>query len=235
MESSDQGRRTGGGPVRVLVIDDEDLARRSVANGLHAAGMETIEAADGVSGLERALHDGPDLVLLDLRLPKLEGEEVLERLRRSSAVPVIVISAKREEDDRVAALDRGADDYLVKPFTIRELVARVRAVLRRIEPEPATIVLGDVSIDVAARAATRGEARVPLTPQEFAVLECLARHRGRIVSRAMLEAAIHPGEPVPPPDLVTNIVDVLVLRLRRKLGADLITTRRGQGFIIDVH
>jgi DNA-binding response OmpR family regulator len=151
-----------------------------------------------------------------------------------SAVPVIVVSAKREEDDRVTALDLGADDYLVKPFSVRELLARIRAVLRRSDTETATsVTIGEVTIDFASCSASRGGTRVALTAQEFAALGCLVRRRGRIVTRAMLEAAIHPGEAPPPDDLVTNIVDVLVLRLRKKLGHDLITTRRGQGFIID--
>jgi two-component system OmpR family response regulator len=219
--------------LRVLVIDDEDAARRAVAAGLSDAGYDVLEAADGVTGLEQAVRAGVDLVVLDLRLPGLAGEHVLDQLRLTSPVPVIVTSAKREEDDRVAALDLGADDYLVKPFTVRELLARIRAVLRRSEPQEAVVTIGGVTIDFAGRTATCGGARAPLTAQEFAVLDCLARHRGRIVTRGMLEAIIHPGESPPAPDLVTNIVDVLVLRLRKKLGHDLITTRRGQGFIID--
>lgn len=226
--------RPGAPPPRVLVIDDEEAARRAVAQGLREAGCEVLEAADGVAGLEAALSGRLDLLILDLRLPGLAGEHVLARLREVSGIPVIVISAKREEDDRVAVLDLGADDYLVKPFTVRELLARIRAVLRRSEGEMATTVsIGDVKVNFSAHTASREGVRVPLTGQEFAVLACLARHRGRLVTRAMLEEAIHPGEPLPPPDLVTNIVDVLVLRLRKKLGHDLITTRRGRGFIVD--
>jgi len=219
--------------IRVLVIDDEDAARQAVAAGLREAGCDVLEAADGVTGLEQAVRAGVDLVVLDLRLPGLAGERVLNQLRLTSAVPVIVTSAKREEDDRVAVLDHGADDYLVKPFTVRELLARIRAVLRRSEPQEAVVTIGGVTIDFGSHTATCGGARVALTAQEFAVLDCLARHRGQIVTRAMLEAVIHPGESPPPPELVTNIVDVLVLRLRKKLGHDLITTRRGQGFVID--
>jgi DNA-binding response OmpR family regulator len=158
---------------------------------------------------------------------------VLATLRRSSDVPVIVISSKRHEDDRVAVLDLGADDYLVKPFTVRELAARIRAVLRRSDGDvTAAATIGEVTIDFASGTASRGGDAVTLTAQEFALLACLVRHRGRIVSRAMLEAAIHPGE-TPLEDAVSNVVDVLVLRLRRKLGRDLITTRRGQGFLVD--
>lgn len=220
--------------TRVLVVDDEEAARRSVAQGLRDEGWEVMEAADGPTGLEAAVRGRPDAVLLDLRLPGLEGEQVLRQLRQVSRVPVIVISAKRAEDDRVGALDMGADDYLVKPFTLRELVARVRAVLRRVEGDPpAAVTIGDVAVDLAARVASRGGTRVALAAQEFAVLECLVRHRGRLVTRAMLETVLHPGES-PPPDAVSNVIDVVVLRLRKKLGQGLITTRRGQGFIIDV-
>lgn len=222
-----------GVTATVLVIDDEEAARRAVAHGLVAAGLKVLEAADGPAGLELALRAAPDLVVLDLRLPGLAGEQLLERLRRVSDVPVIVISAKREEDDRVAALDHGADDYLVKPFTVRELLARIRAVLRRSESGPApTITIGPVTIDFQARAASRDGQRVPLTAQEFNVLGHLAHHRGRLVTRGALEELIHPGES-PPEGSVSNVVDVLVLRLRKKLGHDLIATRRGLGFIID--
>ncbi len=219
--------------MRVLVIDDEDTARRAVAQGLRAAGVEVLEAADGPTGLAKALAGGVDLVVLDLRLPGMEGETVLATLRRTSAMPVIVVSSKRHEDDRVGVLDLGADDYLVKPFTIRELEARIRAVLRRSEGDvTSAATIGDVTLHFSSRTATHCGDPVALTAQEFSLLACLVHHRGRIVSRAMLEEAIHPGEAVPE-EMVSNVVDVLVLRLRRKLGRDLITTRRGQGFIID--
>jgi len=224
---------TAGGPVRLVVVDDEDSARRAVAHGLRAAGYEVLEAADGTTGLAIILEGGIDLVVLDLRLPGIDGETVLATLRRSSDVPVIVISSKRHEDDRVAVLDLGADDYLVKPFPVRELAARIRAVLRRSDGDVAAVAtIGEVTIDFASGTASRAGDAVTLTAQEFALLACLVRHRGRIVSRAMLEAAIHPGE-TPLEDAVSNVVDVLVLRLRRKLGRDLITTRRGQGFLVD--
>lgn len=219
-------------PIRVLVIDDEAAAREAVARGLRDAGYEVAEAADGTAGLELAIRDRPDLVLLDLRLPGLDGEQVLARLRQESRVPVIVISAKRTEDDRITSLDLGADDYLVKPFTVRELQARIRAVLRRSDPEVTAVTIGEVTVDFPSRTATRAGSRVALTAQEFVVLGCLARHRGRIVTRGMLEEVIHPGESLPD-DMVSNVVDVIVLRLRKKLGHDLITTRRGQGFIVD--
>ena len=149
---------------------------------------------------------------------------------RSSAVPVIVVSARRGENDRVEALNLGADDYLTKPFTVRELLARIRAVLRRSENEVTTVIMvGDVAIDLASKTASRNGERILLTPMEFDVLLYLARRRGKLVSRDVLQKVIHPDEAHD----VSNVIDVIVLRLRKKLGRDLITTRRGQGFIID--
>lgn len=232
-------RRMQGDAVaatRVLVIEDEEASRRAIAQGLLEAGCDVAEAGDGVSGLEAALAGRADVVVLDLRLPRLDGEHLLEKLRRASAVPVIVVSAKRDEDDRIEALNLGADDYLVKPFTMRELLARMRAVLRRREGAvTTTTAVGDVVIDHAARTATVRGAQVPLTALEFDVLACLARRRGRLVSREAIEAVIHPAQAAGAEghEPLSNVVDVIVLRLRKKLGRDLIQTRRGQGFIID--
>jgi two-component system OmpR family response regulator len=217
-------------PTRVLVVEDDEASRRAVVQCLREDGCIVFEAPDGLAGLDLAGRERIDLIVLDLMLPKLDGEHVLERLRRTSAVAVIVVSAKREEDDRVTALELGADDYLTKPFTVRELRARMRAVLRRVEGEvTSAILVGDVMIDLDAKTASRGGTRIALTPMEFDLLVLLARHRGKLVSREQIELAIHAGaEPQ-----VSNVVDVLVLRLRKKLGQELITTRRGHGFIID--
>jgi len=216
--------------LRVLVVEDDAAARDAIRRGLIDRGAEVLEASDGLGALEQATTGDPALVVLDLMLPMLDGEHVIGRLRRMGPLPVIVVSAKRSPDDRVRALDLGADDYLVKPFTMRELVARIRAVLRR-SGSGGELPVGGAAIDLdaAAQAAVRDGRRVPLTAQEFAVLEQLVARRGSIVSRQAIEAAIHPegGE------RVSNLVDVLILRLRKKLGRDLITTRRGQGFIID--
>lgn len=236
ISTASTGPAATGGPPRVLVIEDELAARRALAQGLREAGFEVVEAADGLAGLEAAGRLEFAVVLLDLRLPRLDGEHVLEKLRQQSGVPVIVVSAKRNEHDRIEALNLGADDYLVKPFGLHELLARIRAVLRRTAGEVTTAVqIGAVTIDFRSHAASRGGVRIPLTAQEFAALGCLARRRGQLVSRDTLAAAIQP----PRPDsggaaaTVSNIVDVVVLRLRKKLGRELITTLRGQGFIID--
>ena len=225
---------------RVLVIEDDDATRRAMAQGLGEAGCEVLEAADGLAGLAAATMLAPDIVLLDLRLPKLDGQHVLERLRQTTAVPVIVVSAKREEEDRVTALNLGADDYLVKPFGIRELLARIRAVLRRSTRDVLTAVtIGDLTVDFPSRTAVRAGERILLTAQEFAALACLVERRGQLVTRELLEEALHPHRQTMVDTAmdhalpVSNIVDVIVLRLRKKLGHDLITTRRGLGFMID--
>jgi len=219
-------------PLRVLVVEDDESSRRTLADALRGEGCSVLEAADGVAGLEVAAREPLDLVVLDLLLPRLDGEHMLARLRPGNDVAVIVVSAKRGEDDRVRALDLGADDYLVKPFGVRELLARARAVMRRRLPTPEALVVGDVAIDFGSKTARRGAEKVVLTAKEFELLVHLARCRGRLVSRDELDRVLHPeggggGEDV------SNVVDVLVLRLRRKLGHDLIATRRGQGYIID--
>ena len=219
-------------PLRVLVVEDDAVSRRRLAESLRQEQCVVFEAADGVAGLEIAAREQLDLILLDLLLPRLGGEQMLARLRGGNEVPVIVVSGKRSEEDRVAALDLGADDYLVKPFAVRELLARMRAVLRRSDVPQSILALGDVTIDFGSRTARRGEEKIALTAKEFELLVHLARSRGRLVSREELDRVIHPDASEPRED-VSNVVDVLVLRLRKKLGRDLITTRRGQGFIIE--
>ena len=218
--------------LRVLVVEDDESSRRTLSDALREAGCCVREAADGCAGLEIAAREPLDLVVLDLLLPRLDGEHMLARLRPGNAVAVIVVSAKRGEDDRVTALDLGADDYLVKPFSVRELLARARAVLRRRLPASERLLIGDVTIDFGSQTARRGAEKVVLTAKEFELLVHLARSRGRLVSREELDRAIHPTADGGGAD-VSNVVDVLVLRLRRKLGHGLIATRRGQGYIID--
>jgi two-component system OmpR family response regulator len=217
-------------PLRILVIEDDAASRAALAQCLREEQCIVFGAADGDAGLELALREPLDLVVLDLMLPKLDGIHLLEKLRQRSDVPVIVVSAKRGELDRIEALDLGADDYLTKPFTVRELLARIRAVLRRSDRDSSNIItVGDVGIDLDAKTASRHGVRIPLTPMEFEVLVFLARRRGRLVPRDQVQRLIHPDDTHD----VSNVVDVLMLRLRKKLGRELITTRRGQGFIID--
>ena len=217
-------------PLRILVIEDDAASRAALTQCLREEQCVVFGAGDGATGLDIALREPLDLVVLDLMLPRLDGIHLLEKLRQQSDVPVIVVSAKRGENDRIEALDVGADDYRTKPFTVRELLARIRAVLRRSDRETSTVItVGDVTIDLDAKTASRDGSRIPLTPMEFEVLVFLARRRGKLVPRDQLQKLIHPDEERD----VSNVVDVLLLRLRKKLGRDLIATRRGQGFIID--
>jgi DNA-binding response OmpR family regulator len=216
--------------LRVLVVEDDAASRDAICRGLAAHGGVMLEAVDGVGALQQAAVGKPDVIVLDLMLPMLDGEHVIHRLRQTSDVPIVVVSAKRSEVDRVRALDLGADDYLCKPFSLRELVARLRAVLRRTQRAASTVGLpAGFLLDRSARAVLQDGQRVPLTPQEFAVLDLLVRNRGKIVSRGEIDQVIHPhGEAD-----VSNVIDVIILRLRKKLGRDRIVTRRGQGFLID--
>ncbi len=216
--------------LRVLVIEDDPASRSAIAKSLREMRHTVFEAADGVTGLQIAQAEPLDAVVLDLMLPRMDGISLLTELRRTSRVPVIIVSARRTEDDRVEALDLGADDYLTKPFTVRELLARLRAVVRRTEADTASVVtVGDIVIDFSAKTVSRNGARIPLTATEFEMLTALARHRGEVVPRDVLEKAIRQDGSAH----VSNVVDVIILRLRRKLGRELIATRRGQGFIIE--
>jgi two-component system OmpR family response regulator len=217
--------------LRVLVIEDDSASRLAIVRALREAQHTVFEAADGVTGLEIARGESLDAVVLDLMLPRMDGIRLLTELRQTSRVPVIIVSGRRTEDDRVEALDLGADDYLTKPFTVRELLARLRAVVRRAETDTAAVItLGDIVIDFSAKTVSRDGVRISLTATEFEMLAVLARHRGEVVPRDVLEKAIRQDGSAH----VSNVVDVIILRLRRKLGRELIATRRGQGFIIEL-
>jgi len=220
--------------AHLLIVDDDERIRGLLARFLMRAGFLVTGGRD--AGHARRLLAGLDfdLIVLDVMMPRLDGFALAREVRRlGRAVPILMLTAKGRVEDRVRGLDSGADDYLVKPFTVRELLARIAAVLRRSDGDVAsTVAIGSITIDFPARSASRDGRRVPLTAQEFAVLGHLARHRGRLVTRGALEELLHPGES-PPEGTVSNVVDVIVLRLRKKLGHDLIATRRGLGFIID--
>lgn len=218
-------------PLRALVVEDDPSERQAIARTLRDDSAVVFEAADGFDAL-RVLEQHPiDIALVDLVMPLLDGEQLIRSLRRRGPLPVIVVSAKQGEVDRVRALDLGADDFITKPFFAEELLARIRAVLRRTAPARRSdaIAVGDLTLDAAGRTATRRGVRVALTEQEFLVLRLLVERRGTVVPRDVVDRTIHPDEP---PE-VSNVVDVVILRLRKKLGRDLIVTRRGQGFMID--
>jgi two-component system KDP operon response regulator KdpE len=204
---------------RVLVIDDEPALARALAVNLRAAGWEVEVAHDGRSGLAAAADVHPDVVLLDLGLPDLDGTEVLAGLRGWTSVPVVVLSARQHGDDKVEALDLGADDYVTKPFAMNELMARLRAAVRRGQeaaPEITSLSVGDLEIDFARkRVAKRGD-DVRLTPTEWAFLELLARNVGRLVTREQILREV--WGPVYAKE--THYLRVYAAQLRRKLEDD---------------
>jgi DNA-binding response OmpR family regulator len=172
---------------RILIIEDETPMRTALADVLEGEGYRALTAADGESGLKCAITEKPDLILLDIMMPRLDGFEVCAELRRlSNPVPVLMLTAKGQVEDRVTGLDAGADDYLVKPFSTEELLARVRALLRRTQRQthaPARLKLGDVEIDLARQTAVRGRKQIHLTAKEFSMLRLMAEAAGEPVSR----------------------------------------------------
>jgi DNA-binding response OmpR family regulator len=225
--------------ARILLVEDEPELAHLVARELEAAGYQVRPAGDGRAALEDFAAEPPDLVVLDWLLPGLDGLAVLRRIRETSAVPVLMLTARAEEVDRVLGLEVGADDYLTKPFGSRELVARVRALLRRHERlqeqlaadrarGTATLRLGPLEVDPGAHLARLDGAPLELTRTEFALLDLLLRNRGRAFSRAYLHDAVW-GEPAIEGD---RSVDNAILRLRRKLGplGDAIETVWGVGY-----
>jgi len=217
--------------MRILIVEDEIDLARAVRQGLEEEGFAVDAAHDGESGLYSALTCDYDAIVLDLMLPKVDGWEILRRLRARKKTPVLILTARDAVVDKVRGLDTGADDYLTKPFRLDELIARVRALIRRSAGHPAPIVrLGDIEINTAARTVKKGGEAVVLSPKEYALLELLALHRGSLVTRTMIYDHIYDENE----DTLSNVADVHVANLRRKLGKDLVKTRRGEGYIIDV-
>jgi two-component system, OmpR family, response regulator len=217
--------------VRLLVVEDELDLLRALEKAFREEGYAVDTASDGEDGLFKATTWEYDAIVLDLMLPKLDGGDLLKRLRRVKTTPVLVLTARDALPDRVKGLDMGADDYLVKPFERLELLARLRALVRRSAGQAVSVLaIGDVTIDMASRTVARHGKSVNLTPREYALLEFLALHRGKIVTRTMLYDHLFDENE----DSLSNLLDVHVSNLRKKLGADFIITRRGQGYLIDV-
>lgn len=224
-------------PKTVLVVEDEAPIASAVAARLRADGHRVVIACDGLEALELADELEPDLIVLDLMLPGLDGLEVCRRVQAHRAVPVLMLTAKDTEADLLAGLATGADDYLTKPFSARELAARVNALLRRVDRIAATFASGATSvrafagmqIDVARRQVTGPDGIVHLTPTEFDLLAHLASHAGTVCTRTDLLAAVWGY----PHDAETRTIDSHVRALRRKLGDDVIRTVHGVGYAID--
>lgn len=216
-------------PVRLLVIEDEPDLLSGLAHALRKEGHAVDLASDGEDGLFKALGADYDAIVLDVMLPRLDGWTVLARLRQAKETPVLMLTARDATKDRVRGLDGGANDYLVKPFDMAELLARVRVLLRRgVTVARKTIELGPVRIDVMARAVTLAGEPVTLTAREYALLHYLAARRGDIVTRTELHEHILGDED----STLSNLIDVHVFNLRKKLGPEVIATRRGQGYVI---
>ena len=218
--------------MRIVAIEDDAAIRRMLERGLVAAGHQVMTAESGEDGAILALEDGVDVVLLDIGLPELDGYEVLSRIRsRRTDLPVLMLTARDDIDNKVRALDRGADDYLTKPFAFEELLARIRALSRRSDQSSSTeISAGDVRVDLLARRAWRGQRNVELSNREFALLEYLLRHPGQVLSRTQILFAVWEYDADPS----SNVVDVYIRYLRRKLGEPSpVTTVRGAGYRYD--
>jgi DNA-binding response OmpR family regulator len=218
---------------RILVVEDDteiaDVLRRS----LRHEGYDVRTAEDGVAALGAASEFVPDLVVLDLGLPRLDGVEVCRRLRAEGDVPILILTARTETGDRVEGLDSGADDYIVKPFERDELLARIRALLRRRPPRGvAALTVGDLRLNPDTREVVRGEREIELTNREFELLEYLMRNQRLVVSRQQLLDDVWGYDPT----AMTNTIDVFISNLRRKLEADgeprLLHTKRGAGYVL---
>mgnify|MGYP000380340289 CR=1 FL=1 len=233
METGDPVMEMSG--KRILIVDDERAIRRFLRLILEAHGYAVLEAVDGQEALQLTATQRPDLLLLDLGLPDIDGVEVLRRLREWTGVPVIVLSVREREEDKIAALDAGADDYLTKPFGAGELLARIRAALRRSISPPSDPVfeIGDLRVDLARRLVTRQGQRIELTPTEFALLRVLIQHAGKVLThRQLLRAVWGPGY-----ENDVHLLRVTISNLRRKLEPDpsrprYIQTELGVGYRI---
>ena len=224
-------------PRTILVVEDEPTLRETLAEALEADGFAVVQAADGRAALEQFRAHNPDLVLLDLMLPELSGLEVTRQVRAESSVPIVMLTARDAELDKVVGLELGADDYVTKPFSFRELSARIRAVLRRGEqagtPLPPLVDLGAVQVDLAGHRVLRDGAEIPMKPKVFDLMAFLLRHPGQVVSRDQLLEQVwgydYPGE--------TRTVDVHFHWLRSAVEPEpsnptLIQTVRGVGYVL---
>jgi two-component system OmpR family response regulator len=223
--------------VRILVAEDDEVIADFVSQGLREAGYAVDVASTGPEALKQALDGGYDAAVMDVMLPGLDGLSVIEQLRaKKQRTPVLILSARHTVDDRVKGLQAGGDDYLTKPFAFAELLARLQALLRRSAgtTEPTRLVVGDLTLDLLSRKVERGGRAIELRPREFALLEYLMRHPGRVLSKTMILSHVwgysfDPG---------TNVVDVLVSRLRDQVdegfATKMIHTVRGAGYVLKV-
>jgi DNA-binding response OmpR family regulator len=215
--------------MRILLVEDDQLLGKALETGMRQSGCTVDWVIDGETALE-ALETGTfAAIALDINLPGQSGLEVLKALRRGSAVPVVIMTARDGLEDRIEGLDLGADDYIVKPFDLKELLARLRAVVRRSQGRAqALLSKGDVEMDTSARTVKKGGEWVKLTSREYQILALLMERMGRILSKSEIEEQVYSWDG----DAESNTIEAAVYTLRKKLGRDLITNIRGVGYII---
>lgn len=215
--------------MRILIVEDEPDLLSGLARAIREEGYAVDTAEDGEEGLYKAESWSYDAIVLDVMLPKMDGWEILKRLRKTKKTPVLMLTARDQSRDRVRGLDTGADDYVVKPFDLPELLARLRAIIRRSSNQTTSAIeLGDVSINTAAKTVSIKGEDVPLTAREYALVEYLALHKGEVISRTTLYEHLFDEND----STFSNLLDVHVSNVRKKLGHDFILTRRGQGYSV---
>jgi two-component system OmpR family response regulator len=216
--------------MRILIVEDEPDLLASLAQALREAGYAVDTAANGRDGWFNAEGTDYDAIVLDVMLPGLDGWEILKRLRQIKQTPVLTLTARDQTRDRVKGLDTGADDYVVKPFDLEEIFARLRAIIRRSKHKTTNVIeIGDVKIDTAARVVSLKSKPVELTAREYSLVEFMALHRGEVVTRTQLYEHLFDEND----DSFSNLLDVHVSNVRKKLGAEFIVTRRGHGYCIE--
>lgn len=216
--------------MRILIVEDEPDLLSGLAQALREEGYAVDTASDGEDGLYKAENYDYDAVVLDVMLPKLDGWEILARLRKTKKTPVLMLTARDQSRDRVRGLDTGADDYVVKPFDLPELFARLRALIRRSANKTTNVIeIGSVKIDTAARNVLLKGKPVELTAREYSLVEFLILHRGEVVTRTQLYEHLFDEND----DTFSNLLDVHVSNVRKKLGAEFIATRRGHGYCVE--
>lgn len=216
--------------MRILVVEDQADLLRILAKTMREDGYAVDTAADGAEGLTKAQEIDYDALVLDVMLPKLDGWELLKRLRQTKKTPVLMLTARDTVPDRIRGLDTGADDYLSKPCDLDELLARLRAIIRRSAGQPKPVVeIGDVTIDLGACTVRKAGHPVVLTAREYALVEFLALRRGQVVTRTMLYDHLLEADE----NTLSNLIDVHVYNLRKKFGPKFIMTRRGLGYIME--
>jgi two-component system OmpR family response regulator len=216
--------------MRILVVEDELDLQRALVRALRDEGYAVDSANDGEDGFFNAKNTDYDTVILDVMMPRMDGWEVIKQLRKIKRTPVLMLTARDQSRDRVKGLDSGADDYVVKPFDLPELLARLRAIIRRSANKTTNqIELGSVVVDTAARNIMHGGKPVELTAREYSLVEFLALHRGEVVTRTTLYEHLFDEDD----STMSNLLDVHVSNVRKKLGPEFITTRRGHGYCIE--